>query len=259
MNTCPVLGRKRPGIQEALTQVCWYRRCPEPSLADSHPKWSCVSSDLLLCVLGQLPQKPNLNRDSFFFEFCFIYFLYSRFSLVTYCIHMSVYMSIPISQFITPPPPPLPLSPLDVRKFVLYTCGQRFLSKGFIKGGTLRKTWKKMREAELGQERDRCDCRDSGPPDPWGSLDVNVPPERMGSLLCSSYQSVAACSLPQGTVDPPGHRQARWRLSRQGKGQGVMRHQQLWDNGIIPGKGSGWGPPTSTTPALLCNLSTVIN
>ena len=35
----------------------------------------------------------------------FIYFLYSRFSLVIYFIHISVSMSIPISQFITPPPP----------------------------------------------------------------------------------------------------------------------------------------------------------
>ena len=39
------------------------------------------------------------------FEFYFIYFLYSRFLLVIYFIHISVYMSIPISQFITPPPP----------------------------------------------------------------------------------------------------------------------------------------------------------
>ena len=35
-----------------------------------------------------------------------IYFLYSRFLLVIRFIHISVYMSIPISQFITPPPPP---------------------------------------------------------------------------------------------------------------------------------------------------------
>ena len=31
--------------------------------------------------------------------------LYSRFSLIIYFIHSSVYMSIPISQFIPPPPP----------------------------------------------------------------------------------------------------------------------------------------------------------
>ena len=35
-----------------------------------------------------------------------IFFLYSRFSLVNHFIHNSVYMSIPITQFITPPPPP---------------------------------------------------------------------------------------------------------------------------------------------------------
>ena len=46
--------------------------------------------------------------------------LYSRFSLVIYFIHIShisVYMSIPISQFIPPP-----LSPLGVHMFVLYIC-----------------------------------------------------------------------------------------------------------------------------------------
>ena len=32
-------------------------------------------------------------------------FLYSRFLLVIHFIHISVYMSIPITQFITPPPP----------------------------------------------------------------------------------------------------------------------------------------------------------
>ena len=40
------------------------------------------------------------------FEFYFIYFLYSMFLLVIYFIHISVYMSIPVSQFITPPPHP---------------------------------------------------------------------------------------------------------------------------------------------------------
>ena len=46
------------------------------------------------------------EQGSFFLEFLnFIYFLYSRL-LVIHFIHISVYMSIPISQFITPPPPP---------------------------------------------------------------------------------------------------------------------------------------------------------
>ena len=59
----------------------------------------------------------------FFFEFYFICFLYSRFLLVIHFIHISLYMSIPISQFIPPPPPPPPpLSPLGVHTFVLYIC-----------------------------------------------------------------------------------------------------------------------------------------
>ena len=40
-----------------------------------------------------------------FLNFILIIFLYSRFLLVIYFIHISVYMSIPISQFITTPPP----------------------------------------------------------------------------------------------------------------------------------------------------------
>ena len=62
---------------------------------------------------------------SFFFEFLnfiLFIFLYCRFLLVIHFIHISVYMSIPISQFIPSPPPPLPLSPLVVHTFVLYIC-----------------------------------------------------------------------------------------------------------------------------------------
>ena len=55
----------------------------------------------------------------FFFEFLnFIYFLYSRFLLAIYFIHISVYMSIPISQFIPPPPPPL----ISVPPWCPYVC-----------------------------------------------------------------------------------------------------------------------------------------
>ena len=61
-------------------------------------------------------------RYFFFFFFNFILFLYSRFLLVIYFIHISVYMSIPISQFIPPIPPPPLLSPLGVHTFVLYLC-----------------------------------------------------------------------------------------------------------------------------------------
>ena len=45
------------------------------------------------------------------FEFYFIYFLYRSFLLVISFIRISVYMSIPISQFIPPPPTLPPLSP----------------------------------------------------------------------------------------------------------------------------------------------------
>ena len=42
----------------------------------------------------------------FTLDFILFVFLYSRFLLVINFILISVYMSIPISQFITPPPPP---------------------------------------------------------------------------------------------------------------------------------------------------------
>ena len=51
------------------------------------------------------------DTSSLFLKFNFIYFLHSRFLLVIYFIHISVYMSAPISQFITPPPPPCPTFP----------------------------------------------------------------------------------------------------------------------------------------------------
>ena len=67
------------------------------------------------------------NNDYFLFfsVFCYypqVFFLYSRFLLVIHFKHISVYMSIPISQFITSPPPPPspPFSPLGVHTFVLY-------------------------------------------------------------------------------------------------------------------------------------------
>ena len=45
---------------------------------------------------------------NYFFDFYLFIVLYSRFLLVIHFIHISVFMSIPISQFITPPPPPAP-------------------------------------------------------------------------------------------------------------------------------------------------------
>ena len=54
-----------------------------------------------------------------FFFFWILLFLYSRFLLAIYFIHISVYMSIPISQFITAPHThPSPLPPLvSIRLF----------------------------------------------------------------------------------------------------------------------------------------------
>ena len=61
----------------------------------------------------------SVCKARFFFN---LIFLYSRFLLVIYFIHISIYMSIPISQFIPPPPTPLPLSSHGVHTFVLYIC-----------------------------------------------------------------------------------------------------------------------------------------
>ena len=73
------------------------------------------------CILDLSPL--SLNNFFFCFEFLnfiLLIFLYSRFLLVIYYIHISVYMSVPISQFIPPPPTSSPLSPLGVHMFVLY-------------------------------------------------------------------------------------------------------------------------------------------
>ena len=60
----------------------------------------------------------HICRSSiFFFKVWILFFLYSRFLLVIHFVHISVYMSVPISQFIPPP-----LSPLGVHRFVLYIC-----------------------------------------------------------------------------------------------------------------------------------------
>ena len=58
-------------------------------------------------IVSVFSPKSHSVSNSFFF------FLYSRFLLVINFIHISVYMSIPIAQFITPPSPCSPwLSPL---------------------------------------------------------------------------------------------------------------------------------------------------
>ena len=63
-------------------------------------------------------EKLEEKQEGWIF-FNLIYFLYDTFLLVIYFIHISVYMSIPISQFITPPPP---RSPLGAYMFVLHAC-----------------------------------------------------------------------------------------------------------------------------------------
>ena len=54
--------------------------------------------------------------------FIYLFILYSRFLLVICFIHISVYMSIPISQFITPPPPPPLLPYICSLHLCLYFC-----------------------------------------------------------------------------------------------------------------------------------------
>ena len=63
-----------------------------------------------------------IRQDRLYFFLFQFTFLYSRFLLVIYFIHISVYMPLPISQFIPSPPPPPPLSPLGAHMFVLYIC-----------------------------------------------------------------------------------------------------------------------------------------
>ena len=76
---------------------------------------SIFKADCYRKILEKTVQKKGNTRDprrtvsqhlSFYFwilKFNYIYFLYSRFLLI-YFIHISVYTSIPISQFIPPPP-----------------------------------------------------------------------------------------------------------------------------------------------------------
>ena len=81
------------------------------------------------CIFIFLP----FNRSFFFlllsfvFEFYLFIFLYSRFLLVINFIHISVSMSIPISQFI-PPPHPHPRFPPLVSIHLFSTSVSLFLS-----------------------------------------------------------------------------------------------------------------------------------
>ena len=54
---------------------------------------------------------PHLDFFFLIFEF-YLFFLHSRSLLVINFIHISVYISIPVTQFITPPPPPRRFPPL---------------------------------------------------------------------------------------------------------------------------------------------------
>ena len=63
-----------------------------------------------------------------FFDLNFILFIFIQQVLIIYFIHISVYMSIPISQFITPPPPPpTPRFPALVSICLFSTSGSLFL------------------------------------------------------------------------------------------------------------------------------------
>ena len=76
----------------------------------------------------------SYTEGSFFFPSLFIYlFILSRFLLVIYFIHISVYMSIPISQFIPPPSPHPPAFPLWCPYVCsLHLCLYFCLANGFI-------------------------------------------------------------------------------------------------------------------------------
>ena len=63
------------------------------------------------------------NNSSSYYKSSRLYLLSPYlFFLIIYFIHISVYMSIPISQFITPQPPPPATFPPGVHTFVLYIC-----------------------------------------------------------------------------------------------------------------------------------------
>ena len=111
--------------REEMLQGCKHEGCDSlgaPNVTDYLGK-------LRQCPAGLVPTPSTCSAISLFlfffliFKFYFIYFLYSRFSLVINFIHISVYMSIPITQFSTSPSPhPLRFSRLGVHTFVLYIC-----------------------------------------------------------------------------------------------------------------------------------------
>ena len=68
--------------------------------------------NILLIIIKYQPYAWKALEYVLGILFSFFIFLYSRFLLVIYFIHISVYMSIPISQFIPPPPSPCHFPPL---------------------------------------------------------------------------------------------------------------------------------------------------
>ena len=57
---------------------------------------------------------PSFFKFSYLFYFFEFYFIFIQQVLISYLFYtISVYMSIPISQFITPPPPPRHFPPLE--------------------------------------------------------------------------------------------------------------------------------------------------
>ena len=111
----------RCGMRDLLVAVCGLLSCGmhagSSSLIRDWTQAPCIGSVESYPVDHQgSPQHIVLFLFCFifvfvFFEFYFIYFLYGRFLLVIHFIHISVYMSIPISQFITPPPAPATFPP----------------------------------------------------------------------------------------------------------------------------------------------------
>ena len=75
----------------------------------SQPQWPCLISPW---PVAPVIASPHFFFFKNFFDLILFIFLYSRFLLVINFIHISVYMSIPISQFIPPHPPPCRFPPL---------------------------------------------------------------------------------------------------------------------------------------------------
>ena len=85
-----------------------------------------LSIIIYLAIKGLGPVPLSESFHFFVCEFYFIYFLYNKFLLVIYFIHITVHMSNPISQFIPPPPPPHHFPPL-VSMHLFSTSGSLFL------------------------------------------------------------------------------------------------------------------------------------